>query len=100
MLKEIEEHVIQICQRLKEENYRHKSYVDTKMTPREFSVGEKVLLEVKPQKSTIKFSKNFKLDPKYVRPFEVLEIMNLVAYKITLPPVVSKIACHISCIIA
>ena len=63
MLKEMEEQIIQICQRLKEANDRQKSYADAKRTPREFSIGEKVLLRVKPQKSSIKFGKNAKLAP-------------------------------------
>ena len=48
MLKEMEEQIIQIHQRLKEANDRQKSYANAKMTPRELSVGEKVLLKVKP----------------------------------------------------
>ena len=62
----------------------------SKKIPREFSVGEKVLLRVKPQKSTIKFGKNAKLAPRYVGPFEILEVVNLVAYKIALPSALSR----------
>ena len=90
MLKEMEEHIIQICQRFKEANDKQKSYVDAKRTPREFSVGEKVLLRVKPQKSTIKFGKNAKLAPRYVGPFEILEVVNPLAYKIALPPALAR----------
>ena len=66
MLQKMEEQVLKIRQRLKEANDRQKSYADAKRTPREFSVGDKVLLRVKPQKSTIKFGKNAKLAPRYV----------------------------------
>lgn len=90
MLKEMEEQIIQIRQRLKEANDRQKSYADAKRTPREFSVGEKVLLKVKPQKSTMKFGKRAKLVPRYVGPFEVMEIMNPVAYRIALPSVLAR----------
>ena len=49
-----------------------------------------MLLRVKPQKSTIKFGKNAKLAPRYVGPFEILEIMNPVAYRIALPPALAR----------
>jgi hypothetical protein len=48
MLQVMEDQVLQIRQRLKEANDRQKSYADAKRTPREFSVGDKVLLRVKP----------------------------------------------------
>ena len=48
MLQEMEEQVLQIRQRLKEANDKQKSYVDAKRTPKEFTVGDKVLLRVKP----------------------------------------------------
>ena len=86
----MEKQIIQIRQRLKEVNDRQKSYADAKRTPREFSAGEIVLLRVKPQKSTIKFGKNVKLAPRYVGPFEILEVVNLVAYKISLSLALSR----------
>ena len=49
-----------------------------------------MLLRVKPQKSTIKFGKNAKLAPRYVGPFEVLEVINPVAYRIALPPTLAR----------
>ena len=91
MLKEMEEQVIQIFQKLKKANDRQKSYANAKRILREFSVGEKVLLKVKPQKSTIKFGKNAKLAPRYVGTFEVLEVVNPVAYIIALPPALARI---------
>ncbi|XP_059070273.1 uncharacterized protein LOC131859972 [Cryptomeria japonica] len=82
----MEEQVKLIRKRLAEANDRQKSYADAKRTPRQFIVGEKVLPRVKPNKSSIKFGKSFKLVPQYARPFEVVEIINLVAYKIGLTP--------------
>lgn len=85
MLLDLEEQVVQIRQRLKEAKDQHKSYTDAKNPPREFDLGENVLFKVKPQKSAIKLGKNAKLAPRYVGHFEVLENVNLLAYKIALP---------------
>ena len=47
-IKEMEEQIIQIHQRLKEANDRQTIYAYAKRTPREFLVRKKVLLRVKP----------------------------------------------------
>ncbi|GJW81612.1 putative reverse transcriptase domain-containing protein [Tanacetum coccineum] len=41
--------------------------------PMEFQVGDKVMLKVSPWKGVIRFGKRGKLNPRYVRPFKVLE---------------------------
>ena len=42
---EMEEQVVQICQRLKEANDCQKSYADAKRTPKEFELGERFSLK-------------------------------------------------------
>ncbi|XP_070054331.1 uncharacterized protein [Nicotiana tomentosiformis] len=56
-------------------------------------VGERVLLLVSPMKGVMKFGKKDKLSPRYIRPFEILEIVGEVAYKLALPP--STLAVHL-----
>lgn len=63
MLAKMEEQVKVIKQRLAEANDRHKSYVDAKRVPKNFAIGDKVLLRVKLHKSSIKFGKSSKLGP-------------------------------------
>ncbi|KAJ9544258.1 hypothetical protein OSB04_023965 [Centaurea solstitialis] len=54
-------------------------------------VGDKVLLKVSPWKRLVRLSKRGKLIPRYVRPFEIIEIVGPVAYKLRLPEEMSEI---------
>jgi len=61
---------------------------DAKRTPRNFTIGDKFFLHVRPRKSSIKISN---LVARFVGPFEVIHKVNPVAYKLKLPPSLSKI---------
>ncbi|GJS45809.1 putative reverse transcriptase domain-containing protein [Tanacetum coccineum] len=50
-----------------------------------FEVGDRVLLKVTPWKGVVRFGKKGKLAPRYVGPFEILERIGLVAYRLRLP---------------
>ncbi|XP_076930103.1 uncharacterized protein LOC143594749 [Bidens hawaiensis] len=64
---------------------RYKSYADVRPKPLEFEVGDMVLLKVSPWKGAIRFGKKGKLSPRYIGPFEVLERIGAVAYRLKLP---------------
>ena len=64
---------------------RQKSYVDVWHRPLEFAVGDYVFIKVAPMKGIMRFSKKGKLSPRYVGPFEVIERVGQVAYKLDLP---------------
>nr|GEY26738.1 putative reverse transcriptase domain-containing protein [Tanacetum cinerariifolium] len=68
-----------------------KSYADLKRKPMEFQVGDKVMLKVFPWKGVVRFGKRGKLNPRYVRPFKVLEKIKKVAYKLELPKELSRV---------
>lgn len=51
----------------------------------EFVVGDKVFLKEAPMKGVLWFGKNGKLSPHFIRPFEILERVGTVAYRLTLP---------------
>ena len=74
-----------IRQRLQAAQSRQKSYADKRRRPLEFQVGEQVLLKVSPAKGVIQFGLRGKLNPRYVGPFEILERIGDMAYRLALP---------------
>ena len=85
------EKVSLIKERLKAEQSRQKSYDDNRRRDLEFEVGDHVFLKVSPMKSIMRFGRKGKLSPRFVGPFEVLERVGTLAYKVALPPSLSKI---------
>nr|GEY47263.1 putative reverse transcriptase domain-containing protein [Tanacetum cinerariifolium] len=79
------ENIIQIKERLKTVRSRQKSYADKRHKPLEFKVGDRVLLKVSPWKGVVRFGKKGKLAPRYVGPFEIVECVGPVAYRLKLP---------------
>ncbi|GJY50024.1 putative reverse transcriptase domain-containing protein [Tanacetum coccineum] len=59
--------------------------------PLEFEVGDRVLLKVLPWKGVIRFGTKGKLAPRYVGPFEILERIGPVAYRLRLPEELSSV---------
>ncbi|KAL0552056.1 hypothetical protein IC582_011149 [Cucumis melo] len=65
---------------------RQKSYADVQRKDLEFDVGDMVFLKVAPIKGVLRFEKKGKLSPRFVGPFEILERIGPVAYRLALPP--------------
>ncbi|GJS68006.1 hypothetical protein Tco_0682571 [Tanacetum coccineum] len=84
LVQETTEKISQIKDRLKARDC-HKSYADKRRKPLEFSVGDYVLLKVSPWKCVVRFGKKGKLEPRFVGPFEVIEKVGPVAYRLDLP---------------
>ncbi|KAK9045785.1 hypothetical protein V6N11_051693 [Hibiscus sabdariffa] len=80
-----------IQDRLKQAFDRQKAYVDTKRRDILYEVKNKVFLKVSLWKKVLQFGKKGKLNPRYIGPFEVIEKVGYVAYRLTLPPEFDKI---------
>ncbi|GFS38841.1 hypothetical protein Acr_00g0059760 [Actinidia rufa] len=82
-----------ICwtERLQTAQSRQKSYADIRRRELEFEEGDHVFLKVSPSKGINRFGKKGKLKPRYIGPFEVLQRIGTVAYRIALPPELSHV---------
>ncbi|GJW87270.1 putative reverse transcriptase domain-containing protein [Tanacetum coccineum] len=84
-------HCMEGDERLKAARDRQKSYADNRRKPLEFEVGDQVLLKVSPWKGVVHFGKKGKLAPRYVGPFEILEMIGPIAYHLRLPQELSGV---------
>ncbi|GKD88688.1 hypothetical protein Tco_1364195, partial [Tanacetum coccineum] len=80
-----------IKQRIQAARDRQKSYADLKRKPMEFQIRDKVMLKFSPWKEVVHFGKRGKLNPRYVGPFKVLEMIGSVAYKLELSEELSRV---------
>ena len=91
IVKDIEEKVQVIRQRLKEASDRQKTYADLKRRDIEYDVGDKVFLKVSRWRKILRFGHKGKLSPRFIGPYEILERVGPVAYRLALPPELAKL---------
>ncbi|GJW24370.1 reverse transcriptase domain-containing protein [Tanacetum coccineum] len=91
LVQETTDKVVVIKERLQAARDRQKSYADNRRKPLEFEVGDRVMLKVSPWKGVVRFGKKGKLAPRYVGPFEILERIGPVAYRLRLPEELSGV---------
>ncbi|GJT30080.1 retrovirus-related pol polyprotein from transposon TNT 1-94 [Tanacetum coccineum] len=65
--------------------------LNIRIRPLEFEVGDKVMLKVAPWKGVMRFGKRGKLNPCYIRPFQIIESIGPVAYRLELPQELSRV---------
>ena len=71
--------------RLKAAQDRQKSYADKRRKDLEFEVEDRVFLKLSPWKGVVRFGKRGKLSPHYIGPFEIVDRIGPVAYRLDLP---------------
>ena len=77
--------------RLKAAQDRQKSYADKRRKDLEFEVEDRVFLKLSPWKGVVRFGKRGKLSPRYIGPFEIVERVGPVAYRLDLPEELSRV---------
>ncbi|KAK6143438.1 hypothetical protein DH2020_023786 [Rehmannia glutinosa] len=78
--------IAKIRDRIKAAQDRHKSYADIRRKDLQFEVLNMAFLKVAPLKGMVRFGKKGNLRPRYIGPFEILERIGDVAYRLALPP--------------
>ena len=70
---------------------RQKNYADHKRRVLHFEVGDQVFLKISPAKGVMRFGRKEKLSPRYMGPFDIVERVGEVAYRLVLPPQYAKL---------
>ena len=91
IVKDTEDKVRVSQQRLKAASDRHKSYADLKRKYIIYEVGDKVCMKVSLWRKILRFGNRGKLSPRFIGPYEILERIKPMAYRLAVPPELSKL---------
>ena len=91
IVQDTTEKVNMIREFLKIANDRQKSYADNRRRDLRFEMGDQVFLRVSPWKGILRFGKRGKLSPRYIGPYEIVDKVGEVAYRLRLPSELANI---------
>ena len=92
MIRETSEKIKVIWEKMKTAQTRYKSYADKHRRGLEFKVKDHVFLKVSPVWDIVHLGqKRGKLSPCFIGPFEILERIEQVAYRLALPPKMPRV---------
>ena len=70
---------------------RQQSYANPKRRDVRFEEGDHVFLKISTMKGIQRFGKKGKLAPRYIGPFQIMDRMGKVSYRLALPPQMSQV---------
>jgi hypothetical protein len=91
LIKDAEEKVKLIRDRLKIAQSRQKSYADSKRKEVTYEVGDRAYLRVSPLRGIKRFGIKGKLAPRFIGPYKIIARKGEVVYKLGLPKVLAAI---------
>ena len=80
-----------VSDNLKTERDRQESYADNCHRDFQFEIGDQVFLKISHWKGVLRFGRRRKLNPRYIGPYEIMSKVGPVAYRLKLPPDLSRI---------
>nr|GFC68188.1 putative nucleotidyltransferase, ribonuclease H [Tanacetum cinerariifolium] len=91
MIEVTNEKVSVAKEKLKKARTRQKIYADKHRRSLEFQPGDRVFLKVSPARGVRRFGIKGKLSPRFIVPFEILDRVGEVSYRLALPPQLSHV---------
>ena len=76
---------------LKTARDRQRSYADNRPRDLQFEIDDRIFLKISPWKVVLRFGRRGKLSPRFIGPYEFVSKVGPVAYKLKLPPKLSRI---------
>ena len=91
MIRETSDKIELVKERMKAAQDRQKSYADRRRRDIAFSVGDQVFVKVSPLRKVMRFGTSGKLAPRFIGPYEIIEKVGTLAYRVDLPSGLSGI---------
>ena len=91
IVEETTQNVQVIKANMKAARDRQKSLADRHATDREYKVGDWVFLKLSPWKGIVGFGKKGKLSPRYIGPYQIIERVGEVTYRLDLPSELARV---------
>nr|GFB77975.1 hypothetical protein [Tanacetum cinerariifolium] len=91
MIEVTNEKVAVAKEKLKDARTRQKSYADKYRRSLEFQTGDHIFLKVSSARGVRRFGIKGKLSPCFIGPFEILDRVGEVSYRLALPPQLSHV---------
>ncbi|XP_073046095.1 uncharacterized protein [Primulina eburnea] len=91
MIRDMTEKVKLIQSRMLAAQDRQAKYANIRTRPLIFEKGDRVFLKISPFRGTVRFGKKGKLSPRFIGPYENLERVADLAYRLALPPTLSGV---------
>ncbi|XP_073152864.1 uncharacterized protein [Henckelia pumila] len=91
MIREMSDKVKLIQIRMRTAQDRQAKYANVRRRPLHLEQGDRVFLKISPFRGTIRFGKRGKLSPRFIGPYEILDKVGDLAYRLALPPALSGI---------
>ncbi|XP_073133895.1 uncharacterized protein [Henckelia pumila] len=91
MIREMSDKVKLIQIKMRTTQDRLTKYANVRHRPLSFEQGDWVFLKISPFRGTVRFGKRGNLSPRFIGPYEILDKVGDLAYRLALPPALSGI---------